>query len=111
MSKSSRRKHSSAQKAALLKKHHLEKVPVSSVCNEAELQPSVFYTWQKQLFENAAGVFEASGKAGGNGKSSSREAQLEAKVAQLEAKLARKDEVIADISEEFVKLKKTLGVP
>ena len=38
-------------------------------------------------------------------------ATLEAKIAQLEAKLAKKDAVIAEISEEYVKLKKELGEP
>jgi uncharacterized coiled-coil protein SlyX len=42
---------------------------------------------------------------------SSREKELEARVAQLEAKLARKDAVIAEISEDYVKLKKELGEP
>jgi hypothetical protein len=32
-------------------------------------------------------------------------------IAQLEAKLAKKDAVIAEISEEYVKLKKALGEP
>jgi uncharacterized coiled-coil protein SlyX len=32
-------------------------------------------------------------------------------VAELEAQLAKKDAVIAEISEEFVKVKKTLGEP
>ena len=47
MSKRNRRKHSSDQKAALLKKHHVEKVPVSDVCDQAEVQPSLFYNWQR----------------------------------------------------------------
>jgi hypothetical protein len=42
---------------------------------------------------------------------SSREKELEARIAQLEAKLAKKDAAIADISEEYVKLKKELGEP
>jgi len=106
MSKRTRRNHSSQQKAALLKRHHLEKVPVSTVCDENKLQPSVFYHWQRQLFENAATVFEAPKAAG-----STREQELEARVAQLEAKLAKKDAVIAEISEDYVKLKKELGEP
>lgn len=110
MSKRTRRKHSSQQKAALLKKHHVDKVPVSDICNEAELQPSVFYHWQRHLFENAAAVFDGTRK-GAMSEKSEREKQLEAKVAQLEAKLAKKDAVIAEISEEFVKVKKTLGEP
>ena len=38
-----------------------------------------------------------------------REQELEAKVAGLEAKLIRKDAIIAEVSEEYVKLKRELG--
>ena len=55
MSKRPRRERSSLQKAALLKKHHVDKVPVSDVCDEAELQPSEFYHWQRHLFEPFGG--------------------------------------------------------
>lgn len=106
MSTRTRRHHSNEQKAALLKKHHIEKVPVSNLCNENELQPSVFYAWQRQLFENATLVFEGV-KQG----TTSREKELEARIAQLEQKLAKKDAVIAEISEEYVTLKKELGEP
>lgn len=107
MPKRTRRQHSSAHKAELLKRHHLEKVPISELCNETKLQPSVFYGWQRQLFENAAQVFE--GPKGGG--AASREEELLAKIAQLEAKLAKKDAVIAEISGEYVALKKELGEP
>lgn len=107
MPKRIRRNHTSEQKAALLKRHHLEKVPVSNLCDEHKLQPSVFYNWQRQLFENAPAVFDGSKKDG----PSKREQELEARLAQLEAKLAKKDAVIAEISEEYVKLKKELGEP
>ena len=43
--------------------------------------------------------------------SESREQELEAKIAALEVKLARKDAIIAEVSEEYVKLKKALGEP
>jgi uncharacterized coiled-coil protein SlyX len=42
---------------------------------------------------------------------SSREQQLEKKVTALEARLVKKDEVIAEISQEYVALKKELGEP
>lgn len=106
MPKRTRRNHSSQQKAALLKRHHIEKIPISTVCDENNLQPSVFYHWQRHLFENAATVFDGSKPA-----STTREQQLEARIAQLEAKLAKKDAVIAEISEEYVALKKELGEP
>jgi transposase-like protein len=104
MSKRPRRNRTPEQKAAILKRHHLDKVPVSQLCNENELQPSVFYEWQRQLFERAPTALTS--PTGTN-----REKQLEEKIGALEAKLARKDAVIAEVSEELVALKKELGEP
>src|SRR5215217_3775859 len=106
-SKRSRRQFSVEQKVAILRRHLVDKVPVSDLCDEYKLQPSVFYHWQRLLFENLAGALE---NPAGNG-SSQREKQLATKVEQLEAKLARKDSVIAEISAEYVQLKKELGEP
>jgi transposase-like protein len=103
MSKRIRRNYTSSQKLTLLKRHHLDKVAVSDLCDEAQLQPSVFYSWQHRLFENGAVAFE------GGKRSTSREQELAAQVAVLEARLATKDSVIAEISAEFVQLKKKLG--
>lgn len=103
-SKRSRRQFSVEQKAAILRRHLIDKVPVSDLCDEYKLQPSVFYQWQRLAAENLAGALEPAG----NG-TSKREQHLAAKVEQLEAKLARKDAVIAEISEEYVQLKKELG--
>jgi transposase-like protein len=107
MSKRTRRRHTTEQKTALLKRHFVDKVPVSQLCEEHQLQPSVFYHWQRQLFESAPAVFEAPK----GGRTPSREKQLEERIAQLEAKLAKKDSIIAEISEEYVQLKKELGEP
>jgi transposase-like protein len=108
-----RRQHSAAQKAAALKKHHVDKVPVSDICEELSLQPSVFYMWQRQLFANADRAIGISKSA-----TNPREKELQAKIAALEtknaaleSKLTRKDAVIAEISEEHVRLKKELGEP
>jgi transposase-like protein len=105
VSKKQRRHHPTDQKVALLKRHHLDKVPVSDVCDEAKVQPSVFYYWQKQLFENAGTAFEAPKRK------ASREQELEERIKQLEARLARKDQVIAEVTEELVRTKKELGDP
>ncbi|MBI2201853.1 MAG: transposase [Armatimonadetes bacterium] len=104
MSKRVRRHHTPEQKAALLRRHLVDKVAVSQICEENELQPSVLYDWLRQLLERAPAAFASP-------RTSSREHELEHKVAALEEKLARKDGVIAEISEEFVKLKKELGEP
>jgi transposase len=68
----------------------------------------MIYTWQKAVVENAARAFDGAGE---QKVASSREAELARRVEQLEAKLAKKDAIIAEISEEYVALKKELGEP
>ena len=98
-----RRRFSAEEKASILRRHLSEKISVAALCEEYQLQPSVFYQWQRQLLDHAAQALEP------RGGSNRREVQLEAKIEALEAKLRRKDSVIAEISEEFVKTKKELG--
>jgi len=106
MSKRTRRHFTAQEKANILRRHLADKVPVSDLCDEYGIQPSVFYTWQRQAFANMEVAFETNGRGK---KAKSREARLEEKVDALQSKLTRKDEVIAEISEEYVGLKKTLG--
>src|SRR5216684_738839 len=57
------RKHYTAEeKVAILRRHLLYQVPVSDLCEENGLQPTVFYRWQKEFFENGASAFQASGR-------------------------------------------------
>ena len=42
-----RKNYTAAEKMALLRRHLIDKVPVSTVCDEARLQPTVFYRWLK----------------------------------------------------------------
>ena len=102
MSKPHRRRYTAEQKAELLRQHFGEKKPVSEVCNGAEIQPSLFYTWQRELLARAHTVFSSR-------RAPSREQELEEKVTRLEARVARKDQVIAEVTEEYVTLKKKLG--
>ena len=96
------RKHCSAeQKITILRRHLLEQVPVSDLCDEYGIHPTLFYRWQKQLFENGSAVFEAHTK-------NSKDLQAH-KVISLEEKLVRKNEVLSELLEEYVKLKKELG--
>lgn len=107
-SKRSRRQFTTEQKAAILRRHLVDKEQVSDLCNELNLQPSVFYHWLRQVHENLAGALTAPAPASGP---SQREKELAAKVAHLEAKLVKKDGVIAEISAEYVQLRKELGEP
>src|ERR1019366_4757399 len=53
------RKHYTAEeKVAILRRHLLAKIPVSDLCEELGLQPTVFYRWQKEFCENGAAAFQ-----------------------------------------------------
>lgn len=97
------------QKAALLREHHLDKKPVSDVCETAQVQPSLFYYWQKQLFENAPLAFEKEKRSSREKELAAENAALKAKLAEKEATIARKDGVIAEISGEYVAEKEARG--
>jgi transposase len=102
-SNSRERRHFTAQqKVAIVKAHLVDDVPISDLCDRHHIQPAQFYLWQKQLFENGAVAFERKTKAPGP---SPAERQVEA----LRTKLATKNEVIAELMEENVLLKKLDG--
>jgi transposase len=101
-----RRSFTPEQKVALLRLHLLEKKPISDICEEHDLSVNLFYLWQKQFFENGAAAFANSGKR--------RQALPDAKdrkIAALEDKLQRNNEVLSELMEEHVQLKKELGEP
>ena len=104
---SKQRKHYSAQdKVAILRLHLLEKKPVSDLCDQFGIHPTLFYRWQKEFFENGTAAFAATGKH--------RKAVAEVKdrkIAALESKLQQKNEVLAEVMQEYVQLKKELGEP
>ena len=95
-----RRHFSPQEKVAILKRHLLEKVPVSNLCDEFDLHATQIYTWLKEFFENGHAAFE-------NGrKSKVEEDAKDRKIEQLEAKIQRKDSVLAELMEEHTLLKK-----
>lgn len=106
-----RRRFSGAQKLAILREHLIEKVSISEVCEKHGLQPTVFYQWQKKLFEDGTLVFDPGRTAPrADDASAGRRPSAQArKIEALQAKLLRKDEVLAELMEEHVALKKSLG--
>jgi len=101
-----RRTYSAAEKVAILRRHLIEKTPVSALCEEYQLNPNVFYLWQRQFFENGAAAFETARKP-----SRRDEDAKDRKIAQLETKLVPVYEVIAELLEENVRSKKAAGEP
>jgi transposase-like protein len=104
MSEKRTRRHFAAQeKVAALKRHLVEKVPVSDLCDELDIYPTQFYSWLKEFFENGHAAFD-------NGrKSKAEEDAKDRKIEQLEAKMQRKDSVLAELMEAHTLLKKELG--
>ena len=98
-----RRHFSGAEKVAILKRHLIDKTPVSDLCDELDIYPNQFYGWLKEFFENGQAAFD-------NGrKSKAVEDAQQKKIEQLEAKLTRKNDVLAELMEEHTLLKKELG--
>ena len=97
----SRRHFTSEQKAAILREHLIDRVAVSDLCDKHGIQPTIFYRWQKELFENLPSLFER--------KSADPSASLRRENEALRARLAGKDEVIAEIMRDFVDAKKKIG--
>src|ERR1700684_1196959 len=98
-----RRHFDGTQKVAILKRHLIDKVPVSNLCDELDLYPTQFYAWLKEFFENGHAAFDNGRKA------KAGEDTKDHKIERLEAKLQRKDSVLAELMEEHVLLKKSLG--
>jgi transposase len=98
------RRHLAPQeKIAALKRHLLENVPVSEICDQLGIAPTLFYRWQKELFENGHTIFENGRKA-----KAFEDANLH-KIQQLEAKLQKKNEVMAELMEALTEEKKRNG--
>ena len=102
MSKQQRRHIGAEDKVKILRLHLLEGKAVSILCEEHGVQPSLFYTWQKQLFENGTRAFDG-------GPPDRTESKLQKQIEHLEARLARKHEVLSELMEEHIRLKKELG--
>jgi len=98
-----RKRYSSQEKAAILREHLIDRVPVSDLCDKHGIHPTLFYQWQRTLFENLPDLFEPKSR----GAAKRKKGQIE----ELEKKLSRKDEVIAEIMQDFVAVKKRIGGP
>jgi transposase len=99
--KKQRKHYAPEEKVAILRRHLLEKEPISKLCDEVGLQPTVFYRWQKEFFENGAAAFEQR-------RPCNHSADQE-RIAYLEKKIQTKDEVLAELMAEHVALKKDIG--
>ena len=96
-----RKRLTAGEKVHVLRRHLVDKVQVSDLCEGYGIQPTVFYRWQKQFFENGAAAFER--------KSPKKKNHEEKRIEAMQDKMRKKDEVLAELMEERVALKKSLG--
>jgi transposase-like protein len=98
-----RRHFSAEQKADVVRRHLAGKEAVSDLAEELGVQPSLIHGWINQVLAQVERAFDRP-----SGKRRLEEAK-ERKIAFLEGKLANKNEVIAELMQEHVQLKKELG--
>ena len=96
-----RRNFTAKAKVEILKAHLVDKIAISDLCEKHGLQPTQFYQWQKTFFENGEAAFERPAPK----TNPKRDKRLQF----LTAKLQKKDEVLSELMEEHVALKKSLG--
>ncbi|MFM7074115.1 MAG: transposase [Planctomycetota bacterium] len=60
---SKRRHFSPHEKVAVVKRHLLERVPISAICEEQKISPNMFYRWPQERFETAYLSFETDRKS------------------------------------------------
>ena len=95
--------YTAEEKVAILRRHLVDKVAVSELCEELGLRPTVFYRWQKELFENGAAAFQSQERP------HPQVQEKQKRIEFLEKKVQTKDEVLAELMAEHIALKKSLG--
>lgn len=96
-----RKRYNPEKRATILKQHLLEKKALSDVCDANDIHPTMYYRWLQELLTNAAYAFDK-----GQDKECRR---WKKKALELEKKLSRKNEVLSELMEEHIALKKNLG--
>ena len=106
-----RRKFTAEQKAAIVRRHLKDKVPISSIAQELSIQPTQIHQWVALALEQVERAFEKSARS--EKVSQRAEAKInqlkDQRIKKLEEKLIHKNEVIAELMEENVKAKKPMG--
>ena len=94
-----RKRYTSEEKVKILREVLEEGKSVSSAAEGHGVHPNQILNWRKQLFENAYQTFEIK-------RADISEKAAERKTKALEEKLQNKDNVIAELAQELLELKK-----
>ena len=94
------------QKVAMIRRHLIENVPVSDLCDEFKIHATQYYNWQKQFFENGESAFA---RRPNTANLKRQQNSQDKKIERLEKKLQDRNEVVAELLQEHVQLKKANG--
>jgi len=94
-----RKRYTAEEKAKILREVLEDGRTVSEVAEKYELHPNCIFKWRKQLLEEGKQTFQVK-------RPDISKKAAERKIVALEEKLKQKDEVIAELAEELLALKK-----
>jgi transposase len=94
-----RQRYTSEKKVSILREHFEKNIPVADICEKYRIHPNQIYKWKKALFEGAVETFSLK-------KNPRKERD---RLDKLEVRLKDRNEVIAELLEENLKLKKEHG--
>ncbi len=98
-----RRSFTAPQKAEAVRKHLKDRIPVSQIADEMDVQPTMIHNWINSVLSQAEHLFESPRAA--KAEASKQDAALQ----KLREKLDSKNEVIAELMEENIRSKKANG--
>jgi len=88
-------------KVQVLREHLENNVSMSELAEKYHVNVNSIMNWKKKLFESAPAIFD--------GTFAVSPSATDTKIGQLEQKLQRKEQVIAELAEENVSLKKSIS--
>lgn len=100
-----RRNFSSSEKLSILKRHFVGKEPVSDICEELSIHPNQFHRWQGELFNFGTSFNKPSESS--KKKESEALKKLQTENEKLQRIINKKNTIIAEITEDYVRLKKS----
>jgi len=97
----SKRKHLTPQQKVIILRELLEnQVPISQLAEKYQVHTNDIYNWKKKLFEQAEEAFSSKQKPNFSVQNEKQQ--------KLELKLKQKDEIIAELVQENIMIKKNI---
>jgi transposase-like protein len=96
--------YSPQEKVQYLRRVLLEKSPLSTMCEEGGMAPTVYYRWQSKLFAEGWKLFDKN-----QGEAAQRGSVENQKIEALERKVRQREEALAELMAEHISLKKASG--